>query len=252
MNIPSGIVTFLFTDIDGITKLAQQFPKTLQIALEKHDSILRDAIEFNNGFIFEITGDAFFCAFEKAEDAVKAAVDSQINLGKEKWEDAEIKIRIGIHSGDAEWNGERYMGYITLARTARIMSAAYGGQILVSNNIFELCRDKFDEVKEKDISFRDLGEKRLKDVIQPIRLFQIFSSGLCEDFPPLKTLDARPNNLPVQLTSFIGREEVMMEVKKLFMQTRLLTIIGSGGAGKTRLAMQVGAEIIDEFSNGVL
>jgi len=257
---PSGNVTFLFTDIEGSTKLSQEFPETLQGALEKHHSILREAIESNNGFIFEMIGDAFCCAFEKAEDAVKAAIDAQINLSEEKClpagqagNDAVIKVRMGIHSGNAEWteSGQRYMGYITLARTARVMSASYGEQIIISNDTYDLTRDKFDAVKEKNVSFCDLGERRLKDVIQPIRLYQLVSPGLREGFPPLKTLDARPNNLPVQLTSFIGREEVIRECKKLFLQTRLLTIIGSGGAGKTRLAMQVGAEMIDDFSEGV-
>jgi len=251
MNKPTGNVTFLFTDIEGSTKLSQEFPDTLPVALEKHHSILEEAIESNNGFIFEIVGDAFCCAFENASDAVKAAIDAQICLANEKWEDAVIKIRIGIHSGNAEWNGERYMGYITLARTARVMSAAYGEQIIISNNTYELCRYKFGEAKEKDISFRDLGERRLKDVIQPIKLLQILSKGLREDFPPLKTLDARPNNLPVQLSSFIGREKEISEIKVIIESSRLLTLLGSGGAGKTRLAMQVGADVIDDFANGV-
>ncbi|MDQ3194318.1 MAG: tetratricopeptide repeat protein, partial [Bacteroidota bacterium] len=171
--------------------------------------------------------------------------------------DAVIKIRIGIHSGNAEWNDKTYMGYITLARTARVMSSAYGEQVIVSNNTYELCKNKFNPVKEKDsveadkISFRDLGERRLKDVIQPIRLFQIESKGLRENFPALNTLDARPNNLPIQLTNFIGRETEIKLVKDLLKKTRLLTLTGSGGAGKTRFALQVGAEVIDDFANGV-
>lgn len=251
MIIPSGNITFLFTDIEGSTKLSQDFPETIHAALDTHHSILHKAVESNNGFVFKIVGDAFCCAFEKAEDAVKAAVDAQINLENEKWEDAVINVRIGIHSGTAEWNGSEYMGYITLARAARVMSASYGEQIIISNSTYELVRDKFDAVKERDISFRDLGERRLKDVIQPIRLFQILCPGLREDFPPLKTLDARPNNLPIQLTSFVGREDVMQKVKNLFAQTHLLTITGTGGAGKTRLAMQTGADLIDDFANGV-
>ncbi len=251
MNKPTGIVTFLFTDIEGSTRLAQEFPEKLQVALERHHLIMNDAIESNNGFTFEIIGDAFCCAFERAEDAVKAAVDAQLNLVIEKWEEAVIKVRIGIHTGNAEWSGNRYMGYITLARAARVMSSAYGGQIIISNDTYELTKDKFYRANEESVSFRDLGERRLKDVIEPIRLFQVLTTGLREDFPPLKTLDARPNNLPLQLTSFIGREKVIQQVKNMFEQTRLLTLIGSGGSGKTRLAMQVGAEMIDEFSNGV-
>jgi len=247
INPPTNSVTFLFTDIEGSTKLSQEYPDTYPAALEKHHSIMHKAIESNYGFVFEIVGDAFCGAFENASDAVKAAYDAQINLNKEKWDDAVIKIRLGIHSGKAEWNGKRYIGYITLARTARIMSAAYGEQIIISNDACELAKEKI----PGEISFRDLGERRLKDVIQPIRLFQIVGSGLREDFPLLKTLDARPNNLPVQLTSFIGREAEMKRVKDLLKQTHLLTLTGSGGSGKTRLALQVSADVIDDFANGV-
>ncbi|MBK9229239.1 MAG: adenylate/guanylate cyclase domain-containing protein [Ignavibacteria bacterium] len=134
---PTGLVTFLFTDIEGSTKLAQEFPDKLPAAMERHHAILNEAMESNNGFIFEIVGDAFCCAFENAEDAVKAAVEIQNNLAKEKWDEVAIKVRIGIHSGNAEWNGSRYMGYITLARTSRIMSAAYGEQILISNDTYK-------------------------------------------------------------------------------------------------------------------
>ena len=251
MDKTSGLVTFLFTDIEGSTKLAQEYPDTLPDALKIHNSILQNAVVANNGFVFEIVGDAFCCAFQNAFDAVNAAVDAQINLANEKWKDAVIRIRIGIHSGNAEWSGERYMGYITLARTARVMSAAYGEQILISNDTYELIRDKFIPIKEKTVTFRDLGERRLKDVIQPIRLYQIISPELREEFPPLKTLDARPNNIPVQLTSFIGRETEIKQLKKMLRQSRLITLTGPGGAGKTRLALQVSADVIDDFSNGV-
>ncbi len=251
MTKPTGTVTFLFTDIEGSTRLSQDYPDTLQNALDRHHSILQQAIESNSGFVFEIVGDAFCCAFQKAEDAVKAAVEAQLSLAEEKWEGAVIKIRIGIHSGNAEWSNEKYMGYITLARTARVMSCGYGEQIIISNSTYELCMDKFDAVKEKNISFRDLGERRMKDVIQPIRIFQIVSPGLREEFPPLKTLDARPNNLPVQLTSFIGREKEISDIKKLLSGTRLLTLTGPGGTGKTRLSLQAAAEVIDDFNNGV-
>ena len=216
---PSGVVTFLFTDIEGSTRLSQEFPDKLPTALERHNTILTKAVESNNGFVFEIVGDAFFCAFENAVDAVKAAVEIQINLAKENWDEAVIKIRIGIHSGKAERIGDKFMGYITLARSARVMSAAYGEQILISNYTYELCledskalrRNENDpetlSLRDLEVKFRDLGERRLKDVMQPIRIFQIISKGLREDFPPLKTLDARPNNIPVQLSSFIGRDE---------------------------------------------
>jgi predicted ATPase/class 3 adenylate cyclase/uncharacterized protein HemY len=251
MKPPTGLVTFLFTDIEGSTRLSQEFQETLPLALEKHHSIMQDAIESNEGYVFEIVGDAFCCAFQNAEDAVKAAAVAQMNLSIEKWEDAVIKVRMGIHSDNSEWINDSYVGYISLARTARVMSAAYGEQILISNSTYELCRDKFDAVSEMNITFRDLGEKRLKDIIQPVRLFQIICPGLSDDFPPLKTLDARPNNLPVQLTSFIGRVNELKHLKELIKETRLLTLTGSGGLGKTRLAMQVAADEIDDFANGV-
>ncbi len=253
-KIPTGTVTFLFTDIEGSTRLAQEFPDTLQAALEKHHSILRKAVESNNGFVFEIIGDAFCCAFANALDAVSAAVDIQQNLAKEKWltagqaeNDAAIKIRIGIHSGKAEWNEKRYLGYIALAKTARVMAVAYGGQILVSDIVFESSKEK----ASSKITFRYLGERRLKDLNYPVGIYQVETSGLNTDFPPLKTLDARPNNLPVQLTSFIGRENEISEIKKLLKHNSLLTLTGPGGAGKTRLALQVGADLIDDFENGV-
>jgi predicted ATPase/class 3 adenylate cyclase len=246
-NPPTGQVTFLFTDIEGSTKLAQQFPDSLPSALEKHHKILREAIESNNGFVFEIIGDAFCAAFENSIDAVKTSHDAQVNLNTEPWGEVVIKARMGIHIGNVEWNGKRYMGYITLARTARVMSAAYGGQVLISEDAYNQLTEK--EITE--ISYRDLGNRRLKDILQPIKIYQLISKGLPSDFPPLKTLDARPNNLPVQLTSFIGREEEIKKIKELLKNTHLLTLTGPGGAGKTRLSLQVGADIIDEFANGV-
>lgn len=242
---PTGNVTFLFTDIEGSTKLAQDHPEKLSSALARHNEILRIAIESYNGHVFKIIGDAYCCAFENAGEAVKAAVEIQINLSKEKWDEAVVKIRIGIHSGNAEWNGHDYMGYITLARASRVMSAAYGEQILVSNDAHILCREDI------ELSFRDLGERRLKDVIEPIRLYQVLSKDLREDFPPLKTLDARPNNLPIQLTSFIGREKELKILKDKLKPNRLLTLTATGGAGKSRLSLQTGADLIDDFANGV-
>ncbi|MBK7160300.1 MAG: adenylate/guanylate cyclase domain-containing protein [Ignavibacteria bacterium] len=257
MSKPTGIVTFLFTDIEGSTKLAQEFHETLPAALEKHHSILTEAVESNNGFVFKIIGDAFCCAFQNTEHAVKAAVDAQIKLNSEEWKDAVIKVRMGIHIGNAEWNGTDYMGYITLARSSRVMSAANGGQILISDKAYEVVNKNIYDTNQEIrighgiISFRDLGERRLKDLIQPVKLYQVISDNLPSDFPPLKTLDARPNNLPIQLSSFIGREKEMKIAKNLLKQSPLLTLIGTGGAGKTRLALQTAADLIDDFTNGV-
>lgn len=244
---PSGTVTFLFTDIEGSTKLAHDYPDIHQSILEQHHSILRNAIESNGGFVFEIIGDAFCSAFGNAGDALYSAIKIQSELAEEFSGEIKIRVRIGIHTGITEWNGDSYMGYITLARSQRIMSAGYGGQVLLS-------KDSYDNIKADDLSkfsFRDLGERRLKDMIVPIRLYQLTADNLQQEFPPLKTLDARPNNLPVQLTTFIGREKEIAEVKKLMSDSRLLTFTGPGGTGKTRLSMQVAVDVIDEFDHGV-
>jgi predicted ATPase/class 3 adenylate cyclase len=246
-NPPSGNITFLFTDIEGSTKLAQHFPDSLPVSLEIHHSIMREAIESCNGFVFEIVGDAFCASFENTIDAVNASYMAQRKLNSEKWKEVVIKVRMGIHRGKAEWNGKRYMGYITLARAQRVMSAAYGGQVLISEDAYNQLTAK----ENTKISYRDLGERRLKDLIQPVKIFQLISKELPSDFPPLITLDARPNNLPVQLTSFIGRKEEIEKVKELLINTHLLTLTGPGGAGKTRLSLQVGADVIDDFANGV-
>lgn len=244
---PSGTVTFLFTDIEGSTKLAQMNPEGYLLALQKHHNILNEAVSGSNGCVFKSVGDAFCCAFENCADAVKAAIEAQVKFNATEWGDVAIKVRMGIHSGTAEWNGKDYMGYITLARSNRVMSSAYGNQILISEQAHENLGDAF----LKDVNFRDLGERRLKDLIQPVKLFQIMSPQIPSDFPPLKTLDARPNNLPVQLTSFIGRVQEMSKVKELLEVSRLVTLLGPGGTGKTRIAMQIGAELINDFMNGV-
>lgn len=257
-NKPNGSVTFLFTDIEGSTKLSQEFPGTLPAALEVHNKILRDAIETNNGFVFKNTGDGFCAAFEDAFAAVKAAVDAQSGLANEKWSDAVIKARMGIDSGNAEWNGKNYIGYKSLSRAEKVMSTAYGEQIIISGDSYELVKKNFESSDKKifnkagnEITFTDLGERRLKDENNTVKLFQIATSGLKEDFPLLKTLDARPNNLPVQLTSFIGKEKEVKIIKKLIAENRLVTLFGPGGTGKTRLSLQVAYGLIDHFTNGV-
>jgi len=247
MNIPSGNITFLFTDIENSAMLAQEFNDKIIESLSRHNLILKESAESSSGFIFKRAGDAYCCAFANADDAVMAAFNSQLKLSSQDLGDRVIRIRIGIHSGQAEWSGSDYTGYMTLARTQRIMSAANGGQILISSDAYENLKGNV----PAGISFRDLGERRLKDLIQPMRLYQISAPELPTDFPPLKTLDARPNNLPIQLTSFIGREKEMQEIKNKLSGTRMITLLGPGGTGKTRLSMQTGADLIDDFINGV-
>ena len=255
INPPSGSVTFLFTDIEGSTLLAQKYHNKLPVELLKHNSILNEAIGKHSGYVFKIIGDAFCCAFAKTADAVNAATEIQKKLSEVEWDEAIIKIRIGIHSGVALWDGKNYDGYLTISRAERVMSAAYGEQILISDDAYQkLSNDNSNEyysVLDKGILFSDLGEKKLKDLVSPVRLYQVNSPGLRSDFPPLKTLDARPNNLPVQISNFIGRENEIKQISENLGTASLITLTGSGGSGKTRLALQAGAEMIDNFADGV-
>ena len=247
-SLPTGTVTFLFTDIEGSTRLAQQYPDAMPALLARHHEILKQSIEAQNGHVFQIIGDAFCTAFHTAPAAFKAALAAQQALVCEPWNPAPIKVRMGIHTGAAQLKDDnQYLGYATLASTQRIMSAGHGGQILISGATRELVRD----VLPADMALVDLGEKRLKDLLRPEHLYQLNIAGLPTVFPPLKTLDLFSNNLPVQLTSFIGRENEITEVKQELQQHRLVTLTGSGGTGKTRLSLQVAAELIDKFDHGV-
>jgi predicted ATPase/class 3 adenylate cyclase len=247
-NIPSGTVTFLFTDIEGSTKLAQNHPDEMPALLARHNEILSQAIETNNGYVFQIVGDSFSASFHSASDALSAALDAQEALQSEAWNPALIKVRMGIHTGAAQLNDEnQYSGYATLASTQRIMSAGHGGQILISGTTRELVRDTLPD----DTELLDLGEKQLKDLLRPGHIYQLNASGLPTTFPSLKTLDSFLNNLPTHLTSFIGRENEIAEVKQDLNDHRLVTLTGSGGTGKTRLSLQVAADVLDSFPNGV-
>jgi predicted ATPase/class 3 adenylate cyclase len=251
MSLPSGTVTFLFTDIEGSTRLAQQYPDTMPILLARHHEILHQAIQAQNGYVFQIVGDSFAVAFHSASDAVNAALDAQRSLNIESWTPAPIKVRMGIHTGTSHLNDPSaptvYSGYATIAATQRIMSAGHGGQILLSGATRELIRDSLPANTE----LVDLGEKRLKDLMRAEHLYQVQAAELPATFPPLKTLDAYSNNLPVQLTSFIGRENEIAEVKQELESHRLVTLTGSGGTGKTRLSLQVAAEMLEKFDHGV-
>ncbi len=206
-ELPTGTVTFLFTDIEGSTKLAQEFRDELPTLLTRHNDILKQAIEANNGFLFQVVGDSFSAAFDIAINALKAACEAQRLLHAEAWSPAPIEVRMGIHTGEAQLVHDisiegSYSGYATLAMTQRIMSAAHGGQILLS----QITRDLIREQIPSEMTLLDMGEHRLKDLIHPLHLYQAAVADLPSAFPPLRTLESFPHNLPVQLTSFIGRE----------------------------------------------
>ena len=250
-SLPSGTVTFLFTDIEGSTKLAQQHPDAIPVLLARHNQILHQAIERYNGYVFQIVGDSFSAAFYSASDALNAALEAQRHLYNESWSPALIQVRMGIHTGAAHVevvpNETRYSGYATLALTQRIMTAGHGGQILLSQTAHDLTRDKL----PAQVQFIDMGERCLKDIVRPEHLYQLMVPDLPSEFAPLNTLESFNHNLPAQLTSFIGRENEMNEIKNLIAAQRIVTLTGSGGAGKTRLSLQVGTECLNQFSSGV-
>src|SRR6266540_1434280 len=246
-SLPTGTVTFLFTDIEGSTKLAQVYPELWETLRDRHHAILQSAIEAHNGYVFQIIGDAFCATFHTARDGLKAALQAQRKLQTEAWGKTPIKVRMGLHTGVAELNESGYRGYLTMARVQRVMSTAYGGQILLSNASAELIRGELPE----GVTLRDMQENRLKCLLNPEHLWQVVVADLPQDFPPLQTLNSIPNNLPIQVTSFVGREKEIGEVKQLLSTARLLTLTGSGGTGKTRLSLHVAAEVLDTFKNGV-
>src|SRR5688572_11215201 len=244
-KFPSGTVTFLFTDIEGSTQLWENHAEIMKSALAEHDTILRQAIESNHGHIIKTTGDGAHAVFEKAIDAVNATFAAQIKL-QTLVSTPSIKVRMGLHTGEAELRDGDYYGQ-ALNRTARIMSLAHGGQILLSGITAEVVREHLPVA----VFLLDLGEHRLKDLIRPERIYQLSAPDLPKGFPPLQSLDTFPNNLPIQLSSFIGREHQMSEAGKLLSKTRLLTFIGPGGTGKTRLSLQLAAEHLSDFKDGV-
>jgi len=246
-KLPSGTVTFLFTDIEESTKLALAYPNIWEDARARHDSILKSAIESNNGYTFQVIGDAFCAAFHKAGDALLAACNAQQSLLNEPWGEITIRVRMGIHTGEAETDGKDYRGYSTLSFVQRLMSAGHGGQILVSSAAENLLREQL----PIQTSLRDIGMHKFAGAPNSVRIFQIIAPDLTTDFPPLRTLDSLPNNIPIQLTSFVGREKELADIKGFLQNTRLLTLIGPGGTGKTRLSIQVASELLDLYTDGV-
>jgi len=233
---PIGTVTFLFTDIEGSTRLLQQLGDRYRDLIDDHNRLLREA--FSDGFVSGIEGDAFFVVFGSAHAAVDAAVDAQRSLAAASWPGgATVKVRMGLHSGEGVLAGGEYAG-IDVNRAARIAAAGHGGEILVSDSTRVLIEPELPE----GFRLRDLGEHRLKDLDRPERLHRLLVDGLPHDFPPPRTLDVRAGNLPADLSPFIGREEVLREVRALSRDHRLVTLTGPGGSGKTRLSLKLAQE----------
>jgi class 3 adenylate cyclase len=248
LEAPTGTVTFLFTDIEGSTKMWERHPEAMQSALSRHDDILREALEDRGGYVFKTVGDAFCAAFPTASDALETALLAQRALVEEPWgETGPLRVRMALHTGAAEERGGDYFGP-PLNRVARLLSAGHGGQVLLSLPTQELVRDQL----PAGVGIRDLGEHRLKDLFRPERVFQLMASGLPSEFPPLRALEGYPNNLPPQPTPLVGREQEVAEVTErlLASETRLLTLTGPGGTGKTRLALQAAVDLLEEFEDG--
>jgi predicted ATPase/class 3 adenylate cyclase len=239
------MITFLFTDIEGSTALWERFPEAMRIALRRHDALLREIFEANDGHVFKSMGDAFCVAFKDPAFGVRASLEAQTALIKEAWpETGALRVRMALHTGPAEFRDADYFGP-TLNRAARLLAIGHGGQVLVSGTTYDMLGTA------DDLTFVDLGSHRLKDLTAPerVRLLRIPSSGL--EFPPLRSLNYLPTNLPPQLTSFIGREREIDSVEELLGAARLLTITGSGGTGKTRISLQVAADLLDLFPDGI-
>ncbi len=247
-GLPTGTVTFLFTDIEGSTTLLQRLgDRRYADVLEEHRRLLRAAFEEGHGQEVDTQGDAFLVAFPRARDAVGAAVAAQQALTKHAWPDgASLRVRMGLHTGEPVSETEGYVG-LDVHRAARICAAGHGGQILLSQAVGVLAAPDL----PPGVSLRELGTHRLKDLKEPEHLFQVVNPDLPTDFPPLKSLDVLPNNLPRQLTSFVGREREMAEVKSLLPTTSLLTLTGAGGSGKTRLGLQVAADMLEHYPDGI-
>src|SRR3954447_8187126 len=237
--LPQGTVTFLFTDIEDPTRRWGEAPPDMAAALRLHDALVRDAIEDHGGYVFATGGDGFSAAFSTAADAATAAVVSQQSLVEAA---IPFGVRMGLHTGEATEREGSYLG-TDVSRAARLMSLAHAGQVLVSDATELLLRDR--------MVLRPLGEHRLRGPRGGMRVYQVVTDGLRSEFPVLQSADRFAGNLPQHLSSFVGREDLVLEVAELVRSNRLVTLAGVGGVGKTRLALEAAAELAAEFPDGV-
>ncbi|MEX0629564.1 MAG: adenylate/guanylate cyclase domain-containing protein [Chloroflexota bacterium] len=245
--LPTGTLTFLFTDIESSTRVLETLGDAYRSVLERHHALLREAIAAGEGTEVSTEGDAFFAVFPSAPKAVAAVAQAQRALAAEPWPDgAAVRVRMGLHTGEGVLGGDNYVG-LDVHRAARVASAGHGGQVILSAATQALAEG----VLPPGVSLVDLGQHRLKDLSRPEHLWQIAIDGLPATFPAPRTLDATPNNLPLQLTSFLGRQREVADAVALLAEHRLVTLTGPGGTGKTRLALQVAAEASDRYPDGV-
>jgi predicted ATPase/class 3 adenylate cyclase len=246
VGAPSGTVTFLFTDVEGSTRLWESAASAMGTAIERHDELLRSAVEGHGGYVFSTGGDGFAVAFARARDAVAAAVDAQSALAAEPWpEEAVILVRMGLHTGEVEERGGDYFG-TAVNQAARLMGLAHGGQVVCSAVTAGLVSDTL----PPEVKLIDLGDHLLRDLSRRERVFQVEAPGLGAEFPPLRSPDVLPGNLPVQPTSFVGRTDEVRDLSEALGRAHLVTVTGVGGVGKTRLAVQVAADLLPAFADG--
>ena len=239
-GLPVGTVTFLFTDIADSTRLWEEAPVDMADALRVHDAIVRGTIERHGGYVFGVGGDGFCAAFSTVDDAAAAAIESQEQLRDDTT--VTFAVRMALHTGAAVERDRNYFG-IEVNRAARLMSLAHGGQVLVSDATEVLLRN--------NVTLRSMGEHRLRGLRGRMAVYQVVHDGLPTEFPVLRSVDTFAGNLPQQLSSLVGREEVVEELAELVRSRRLVTLSGVGGVGKTRLALEVGGEVAGEFPDGV-
>jgi predicted ATPase/class 3 adenylate cyclase len=245
--LPSGTVTFLFSDIEGSTQRWERDRAAMQDAVRRHDALVRTAIDANGGYVFKTIGDAFCAVFARPEDAIHAALGAQRAISKEDFSAAGgVSIRMALHTGTSEERDGDYFGP-TVNRVSRLLAIGHGGQVLVSGVTTDLVQGTL----PMQATLQDLGAHRLKDLTLPEQVYQLLAPGLRREFPALRSLEALPNNLPLQLTSFVGRDNEVAEIEGLLLKHRVVTLVGSGGVGKTRASLQVGANILDGSGDGV-
>ena len=242
---PTGTVTFLFTDIEGSTRLWEEDPESMAESVSTHDGLVRRTIGAHDGYIFSTGGDSFCAAFAHAEEALAAAAGAQVEVAHHEWPTpTPIRVRMALHSGTAAERDGDYFGSVP-NRCARILAVGNGGQILIS----EVTHSMVKEQPPTPVSFRDMGEHRLRDLAASERVFAVVHPDFESPVQALRSLSVLPNNLPAQLTSFVGRDQELEEASKLLRGARLLTIAGVGGSGKTRLSLQMAVDVLSESGN---